>query len=120
MDEEFEQLRREFHASLKERANAVAALISRLPREDRIQVGCDDWIQFLFVVHKTAGVAATYDLPLLTDLTAALDDGMQTLMENGATHVPLEDFRSWCLLAEKALRMGSEGRDARGLPVPQF
>jgi hypothetical protein len=118
MDEEFEQLRREFYAALKDRAEVIAGLLAKIPSTGNVVVRGDHWTEVLYIAHKTAGLAATYDLSALTDLTAAIDDGMQNHMDRGSLQVDAVTFRSWCQILEKALRLGAEGRDAQGLPIP--
>ncbi len=117
IDPEFEQLRREFLESLAERRIRVTGIIAEICRLGvlEVEVGPGPWSDFLFIAHKTAGVAATYDLPSLTEICGRIDDGMHGLIARSVRAVAAKSFLDWCEWVAAALSEGSKGIDPAGL-----
>lgn len=118
-DPEFEQLRQEYHAALGKRAQETQAVLGSLSTNP-VEVDGADWTRILYIAHKTAGLAATYDMPHLTDLCAALDDGMLGFKEKQNAQVPGTSFQAWCRLLHEALVYGSQGKDPVHLEIPEL
>ena len=118
MDDEFEILRKEYLVALGKRAKEVAKGFATLKVGVDVEVGGDVWTSILYVAHKTAGLAATYDLPRLTDLCAAIDEGMQNIKSSGTLQVPFAEFKTWCETLRLGLLLGSQGKDADDLQPP--